>query len=405
MPVELLKRVSASYINQTTYTPYGGEPMSFNSTVQTSMTDSFTKADLVVNERQHDGFRQPSDYYGQRDWFAFTATVTQPRYADPVAFGVWEYGKFGDIACRVRPADAISVQEVERRLRDPLRTKILINIKDEVLDVAMVLAEMQGTCDVITNGLYKIARTMDAVRARKPESFYYLMNGRRRDARRPTDKFLRETAKTYLEWKYGVMPTIMDVQGASRALDINEEGSLFDNPALMVARANLQEELTEEVSVFNQDWPNATADIRCRVMASARADYSVNAEGIRGLSRYGIGLGTVATIAFERTPFSFVLNMAFPLAELIKAWTSLSGGVDVRGYSETFAVEYTVLAGRYPFENGGFLTWPAGSTCLSFKRNGSGSIPMPLPFVRNPLKAGNLATALALFTQLRGVSK
>lgn len=136
-------------------------------------------------------------------------------------------------------------------------------------------------------------------------------------------------------------------------------------------------------------------------------DYSINAEGIRGLSRYGIGLGTVATIAYERTPFSFVLNMAFPLAELIKAWTSLSSGVTVRGYSETFCVLYTVLPGSAPIHSGkGTASWKASDgRVLSFKRFGGSTVPMPLPFIRNPLKASNLATALALFTQLRKPDK
>lgn len=365
--------------------------------------NSFEKSTLVVNPKQFDGFRSPSPFRGETEVAAHEVTIDVPEFTAREGWGTRTSSYKGSMVTTFRPWWFYQVETLEASYRDELRTRILLNIKDEVFDVAMVLAEMQGTVDLITTGLGRIARTMGAIKAKKPQSFHYLMHGRRKDGRRPTDKFLRETASTYLEWKYGIMPTVYDIEGASQALDINDKGTLWNNPPLMVARTGLEDKFDVDAFMSAPYWTNPECQLELRVQCAARADFSVSSEGLRGLSRYGIGLGTLATLAFERTPFSFVLNMAFPLADLIKAWTALSGGVTVRGYTETFFVQYRVLAGEYPFYDGkGTMKWlDSERRDITFKRNGGSTIPMPLPFIRNPIKVGNLATVLALFTQLR----
>lgn len=358
----------------------------------------------IINPKQSDGYRQPSSWVAELKSLAILATMAGTHtYRNPSG---WTYDTFTGTTVLATPLTELPTRasNVQSQQRNPLRMRILNNLREEILDVALVLAEMQGTVDLVTNGLYRVARSIDAVRARKPESFYYLMYGKRRDNRRPTDKFLRETAGTYLEWKYGVMPTVYDVAGACKALDINEEGSLFDNPPLLVARATYSDSYLAKSrftgSAFG--WSDVEVPLRIREQAAARIDYSVSAEGLRGLSRYGIGLSTLPTVLLERTPFMFVLNMAFPIMELVKAWTALSGGVTVRGYSETFYVSYQVLEGSAkPYGDDRLLFWSNGEPKSEFIRNAGASVPMPVPFVRNPIKTGNLATALALFTQLR----
>lgn len=358
----------------------------------------FQRADITVNAKSADGYRSPSSYYARDSRIVGTGDYYSPPVFDRKGRG-WEYE---GMAAFSLPRPDINAYASHNNV-NYLRTRILNNIKDEVLDVAMLLAELQESTSLVTNNLMRVARSMDAVRRRKPESFSYLMHGRRRDGRRPTDKFLRETAGTFLEWKYGIMPVMYDIEGLSKGLDMANDGSLFDNPPLLVARAGLpptvEETSHKPVSTYVDIQP---VTCRTRYQASARCDFSVSGEGLRGLSRYGIGLGTVGTLLFERTPFSFVLNMAFPLAELIKAWTSISSGVNVRGYSETFYAERelvdTVAETVRPI---GRMSNLSASKAVVFERRASGTVPMPLPFVRNPIKTGNLASVLALFTQLR----
>lgn len=287
-----------------------------------------------------------------------------------------------------------------------VRMKLLNNVRAEVLDVAMVLAEISGTANTLSTNLLRLARSMDAVKRRKPESFAFLLTGRRRDNRRPTDKFLRETAGTYLEWKYGIMPTVYDIEGACKGLDMSADGSLFDNPPLLVARArdlNIRS-VTQQVDIVEAAGGSARAslDYTTRSEIKARCDYRVSGEGLRGLNRYGIGLGSVATVLFDKTPFSFVLNMALPIAELIKAWTALAG-VDVVGYCETHYQQTEVKPQSTVTRIRGIDTVVKihEQKVTSWRRDAFPRVPMPMPYLRNPVKVGNLSTVLALFTQMR----
>lgn len=366
----------------------------------------FTKPDKPVINEPVDGYRKPSSYSCPA--FGTPFVKASAFYSGPDGFG------FGDeLYVRDDTYLFVNVKDFGRKMPSPpnvnnLRMKVLNNVRQEVFDVAMVLAEMQGTTDVITNGMLRIARSMDAIKNRKPESYSYLLSGRRRDNRRPTDKFLRETAGIFLEWKYGITPTVLDIQGATKALDINENGGLFDNPPLLVARAVDVQNSSFDSTLEGPGTPSSYGGVPCtvdvRIERKARLDYRVEGEGLRGLNRYGLGLGTIPTLLFERTPFSFVLNMALPLADLIKAWTALAGA-KVVGYCETTHTSAKVRASSFARE-WRYVDIPVAVTeidtpWVNWERVAYPSVPMPLPFVRNPITTGNLATALALFTQLR----
>lgn len=399
MVIKPMGSLSGHFQTKMTYKPQYPYPPVESTPQIRSVVRTLRKPELTRSRPDESGYRKPTSYstsigplavlahcdgvqVGSATTTVATGSHVLTAMDDPLALG--KHFSFNDT--------------------QHLRTKILNNIRDEVLDVAMVLAEMQGTVDTITTGLHRVGRSIDQFRKRKPQSFSYLMHGRRRDNRRPTDAFLRETAGSYLEWKYGIMPTVYDIQGACKGMDINTEGSLFSNPPLLVARAQVVRE-TEQLSLpftTGWSWPYM---VPCTVTKEykARCDYSVSAEGVRGLSRYGIGLSTVATVAFDKTPFSFVLNMAMPIADILKAWSALAG-CDVVGYSETKFVKIVTQGANLPGH--GTNAWVrydigGGGEGMNFVRNAFSLPPMPVPFVKNPISTGNLATVLSLFTSLR----
>lgn len=361
----------------------------------------FAKPDVIHRNPIINGYRSPSPWSGMQQEIVASANL---KDVDIIA---------QPSNHRVKCSGSVAMRSHLLPFGDPpnpnnVRMKILNNIKDEVFDAAMVLAEMQGTVSTLSGNLLRIGRAIQSVKNRKPVHFDFLMHGRRPPnlRGRRADKFNREVAGTYLEWKYGIMPTVYDVQGACKALDMNEDGSLFDNPPLLVARSS--DKTVKNVSipmVGNTSYFEMTGSIPAQLVTEvkARCDYRVTGDGLRGLNRYGLGLGTVGTVLFDRTPFSFVLNMVFPLAELIKAWTALAG-VDCISYCETSVRKlkqtgtgsmeghyYTPLSGRIPGK----------AEALAFNRYVDSRPPFPIPFVRNPIKTGNIATVLSLFTSLR----
>lgn len=366
-----------------------------NTTTQTI----FTKPDKIIRNPKVNGYRQPSSWSGKHREVAVSADV---KVRGSAGSSMFEHK--GTVACWI---PKLTAHLAVPKGVDALRMKILLNIRSEVLDAAMVLAEMQGTVSTLASNLDRLGRTLLAIKQRKPLHYDVLMHGRRPRnlAGKKLDKFNREVAGTYLEWKYGVMPVIYDIQGAAKALDMNEKGSLFDNPPLLVARAtDVVVDNPEVFVVGNTSYFDLKGNLQSvrRTELKARCDYRVSGEGLRGLNRYGLGLGTVATLAWERTPFSFVVNMAFPLADLIKAWTALSG-CEVVSYCETAATKLSIQGGRLSGRYGIDITGTVDTvpSLLGFVRTAYPTVPMPMPFVRNPIKTGNIATVLALFTQLR----
>lgn len=348
----------------------------------------------VINLPDPDGYRKPSGYRAGTDRLALLGDVSSAKESTYVAYTL--SGTAGVVGPDISELANATFNEEQY-----IRTKILNNVKDEVFDAAMVLAEMQGTVSTAVTLLNRVGRGMKALKDRKPESFYYLLNGRRKDGRRPTERFLKETASEYLMWKYGVQPTMFDIKGVCEALDIQSKGTLFNNPPLLVARANIKDS-TKTRARFSGIGP-LNLDVEIVSEYKARLDFSVNAEGLRGLSRYGIGLSTIGTVLWDKHPFTFVLDMAVPIASLIKAWGALSG-VDVRGYCETKHITYKHAGSSHTLSA---IGWPDARLVLkknevsTFRRKAFGSPPMPLPFVKNPLSTGNISTVLALFTALR----
>lgn len=372
---------------------------------------------VKINPKQVDGYRSPSSYYMQtqsvlgtgpyhEDNALVPATISAKPVIQKFPYSEIESVLSGDTVVRLQPAAYGSTWALEQEVR----MKVLNNIKDEAFDAAMILAEIGKTANTAANLMLRIGRSMNAISRRSPESFNWLMHGKMgTDNRRPSEKFLKETASIFLEWKYGIMPSVYDLEGITKTLDMQQDGSLFDNPPLMVARSHVSR--TEQLKcgyVITRpfsDLQHHSCDLKTTI--SARADFAVSGDGMRTLSKYGIGLTSVATIAYDLTPFSFVANMVVPMAEIISAWGALAG-VTLKGYSETTYRKYTfpsrTLVGKVDaFENVIVRTKPG--TLTSFTRSGGTSIPMPLPFIRNPVKVGNVSTVLALFTQMRGRPK
>lgn len=377
--------------------------------------------DIKVNPKQPDGYRSPSNYslHHIAKFPRITSSPAGNRYllpADILDSKVVSDHAYVTVTRTLSGSTIVAASLAPRSstwaLQQELRMKILNNIKDEAFNAAMVLAEIGKTANTAAGLMLRIGRSMDALRMRKRESFNWLMHGRMgADNRRPTEKFLKETAGLFLEWKYGIMPTVYDLEGMTKSLDAAKDGSLFDRPPLMVARSHVKRRETLKCGLsFEHGLSNYQPDHSCEVETTlaGRADFTVSGEGMRDLSEYGIGLTTVATVAYDLTPFSFVANMICPMAELISAWGALAG-VDLRGYTETTYDKY-MFPKRHvtvPARNlGGNATVSIGATEYSeFSRTGSTSIPFPLPFIRNPVKVGNAATVLALFTQLRARPK
>lgn len=362
--------------------------------------------------------KKPQPYTAPTPYFnrGYEPYITAQAYVQGSGGPEWRrWETWGDVYCTDRYNEGYKFL-MEQMSPHKLRMKLRNNAKDEILDVAMVLAELQSTATTAGVLIERVLRSLGQVARRRPFDFDYLMHGRKRYTRKGdkvfvgkgravgVERFNREVAGTFLEWKYGIMPSVMDLQGSIKALDLNEKGTLFNNPPLLVARAT---EVEEDSRVIHFGGNSVVGKTTMKVTRgiSGRFDYLVTGEGLRGLNRYGIGLGSIATVAWDKTPFSFVVDMAFPVASLIKSWSALTG-CEPRGYSETYWSKGEINPFPVQSESSAhpyYGTATVISSLNAFERKVFHTIPMPMPFVQNPVKLGNFQTIAALFTQLRGI--
>lgn len=387
-------------------------------------TVKLERSDITINPKI-DGYRKPSNYLAHTKLLSRDSVTSYlpgsasffPEGLQPIPIGNdvnWKQGFEGTAPLFVRNNEWNSWDNGNV---NELRMKILNNVRDEIVDVAMILAEISSTATTGGNIMLRIGRSMQAFAKRDIRAFEYLWSGKMpRDSAgkvlrgRYLDRFNRQTAGMYLEWKYGIMPSVYDLQGITKALDMNEKGSLFDNPPLAVARATVKYDVPKRMSLGISEPGGTSSTGELSVLESvthkARVDYRVDMEGMRGLNRYGLGLTSLLTVPWDKTPFSFVFDMVVPIASLIKAWGALAG-VSVVGYCETLYNERELDVGL-PQQNGRYPGHIVNVPKLAYDgkmfrmvRTASDTVPMPLPYIRNPAKVGNMATVLSLFTQLR----
>lgn len=386
---------------------------------------SLVKPDVVKNKKI-DGYRKPSSYSTtlelQGDSMSYLLPGACTFFPEGPIYspnnnpnnGTWGFRGSGYLYARRKD------WTFPKGRADALRTKVRNNVRNEILDVGMVIAEIAKTAATGAALMSRIGRSMQAVLDWDRQSFEYLWDGKPpRDGNgkvlkgRSLDRFNRQTAAAFLEWKYGIMPTVYDLQGVTKALDISEKGSLFDNPPLAVGRAVERYDEVRDIDLWLHEPGGLAAKssvrVTDRVTHKARLDYRVKGDAMRGLNRYGLGLSTLPTILWDKTPFSFVFDMVVPIAEIIKAWGALAG-VSVVGYCETLHVERSfgqpkvVPSARYPKD---IMVIPriGKFPCFHFERKAFATPPLPMPHIRNPATVGNMASVLALFTQIRPKKK
>lgn len=380
-----------------------------------SVTKTYTRPEPVYNEPDSTGYRMPSNYYGRTTYSGWAGN----KPVVPVVGGYPLQRISPTVTTWMEAELPLVLPNIEVPTADinEVRMKVRNNVRDEIFDVAMVLAEMNETVGTIASAFSRIGRSMAAVRSKDKRVFEYLWNGqlpRDRNGHvirgRSVDRFNRQAAGMYLEWKYGVMPSVYDAAGAIATLDAIEEGSLWNHPPILTARATSKRSSTATIKCEVSEpggWKakDVMARIKYESDVKARLDYSVSSEGLHGLNRFGIGLTTLPTILWDRTPFTFVFDMVVPVSDLIKAWGALAN-VDVKSYCETTYTRAEVqgmpIVGLSDYGREHAYTLKTTEILKDFDRVTFGTrVPLPMPFVRNPIKTGNLSSVLALFTQMR----
>jgi hypothetical protein len=190
--------------------------------------------------------------------------------------------------------------------------KALVKLSDQKINLALALAEASKTSDLILG----TARRIDgAIRA--------LRRGNFREVARQLNISPRAVHKTWLEYKYGWMPLLMDVQGAAEFF----AQSALPQRQIIRATASISEsrkgsDETMAGPYYDRYWPVLESwEGRVQTKCELRAELT----DPRAVELQQLGLTNPALYVWERIPYSFVFDWFCSVGDWLTAQTAMVG--------------------------------------------------------------------------------
>jgi len=200
-------------------------------------------------------------------------------------------------------------------------------------------------------------------------------------------------ANRLLQYQYGWRPLMNDIYDLWHVLTTKQ----LQND--MIVRATARSSTGYSGTFIG---PDAIYSPSGKYTASRVVYAKVRNSTVVQLSR--MGLINPASVAWEITPFSFLIDWALPVGSLLSAWSSMAGFDFLGGSSSTKVDVSTTIEKRFTSSTQGATvsgTIPVTFTASAYSRGVLGTWPIPVPYVKNPLSNEHVANAAALITSMR----
>lgn len=272
-------------------------------------------------------------------------------------------------------------------------TKALIKLKDQKINLGVAMAEAQMTADLVGSVGTRLAKLYRLVKQRRwNEAADFIDPGHRGG---------RKVPKSWLEFQYGWLPLLNDVNGAVKA---TQDAAGIGNCVVTVKAKESEEETWDEY--YDPDQP--LDRMRVRGMSDAgvtvRLDYEPDNDMLATFA--SLGLTNPAEIAWELVPYSFVVDWFLPIGNWLSVLDA-TVGYKFRSGSRSERHRYHETGKRMPYNQPGYVYsdphWEGTDYLrreVSLKRTVYATSPLPvLPRPKNPLSLTHMANGLSLLSQ------
>jgi len=209
-------------------------------------------------------------------------------------------------------------------------------------------------------------------------------------------------ANGWIKAQYGVRPLLQDIVGAAESL------AELLNKKPDVQRVVVHKAITRslnQTSTVNFDFPRqvtqiATTEYHIKYGVYFTQDLNVSSLPVQ------LGLTNPASILWELTPWSFVIDWFLPIGNWLSAWDATVGISFRSGFRTTFAISRSRMEFHANNVRWGTTQTVIRSDGLSYRqkiecnRTLLTSFPLPgLPAFKNPFSITHMANALSLLRQ------
>lgn len=367
----------------------------------TNQTDAVSYKSLVVDGPFHNtfkGFRLPTTYgrgvhriendSGNYDfWGLNSAGQRVIRYTGTDApSGFAGYPHDG-------PANALNGSTgVPSNLINRAEAEALNKIKAQKINLGVTLAEMKRTVSMVQSTLVTLLAVYRAVRRGNFATAYGLLTGGR-----TLDRTFQSPQQFWLAMQYGWFPLIDDIYGGVQLVNngFRDKNALF----------NVSRTITQNLDT-GAFFTTGRSDLV--ITGSAKSGVKVKFWGcvtgdVARLS--SLGLTNPLEIAWELTPYSFVLDWLVPVGAWLSTLDATLGVAFVAG-CRTELTEWDIVAEQGPAAgtNTRRLEGKLPRTRnrgVVMRRTTYGSWPWVIPYWKNPLTTTHTLSAIALLTNTR----
>ncbi len=291
----------------------------------------------ALPENSYSDSQRKTESYATRERSSYQGTITDQYalygYVEGDPWYLHTYYPGNDL---VAPNKAI--MRTESSLLNEAKTKVLLRAADMKSNFAVSIAEAGKTGDLILS----TARRIDT-------AYRALRRGNFKEVARQLNISPRHVHKTWLEYRYGWLPLLMDVKGSAELLAQHHLGRAEN----FVVSAKTSESKDYTYSAVTLA-PNGTS-VRKNSSATYTARVKLHCRIDNGFvsSLQQMGLVNPALVAWELTPYSFVFDWFISVGDWLTACSALSGITVIQAMS---SISF-VLDGNYGRVHNGYDFW------------------------------------------------
>ncbi len=285
------------------------------------------KSDIVRTVKDTTGWRQPTDYfvsdsvierqYGSRQ---LHFVITDPAVINGNLDVTWE-GPC-DWTPAIQPTDASGYRRevIPEDLYGLMINKNLIKLRDQKVNLALNLAELNKTASGIAQSAIKLKTSLSAFRRgdfKKSLSTLGLTTRRKG----------KDSASTWLELQYGILPLMGDIHGGYQEMTrkTRQHGM----------RKRVKSTWGRDFAFTENNIPVEQFDYRDSGIFTGNVDFKLSlraqlvlwyeVDNPMLLAASSVGLTNPAEIVWELTPWSFVVDWFLPIGDYLAALTASQG--------------------------------------------------------------------------------
>lgn len=300
--------------------------------------------------------------------------------------------------------------DLEALLYNIVTSKLQTRIKDQKVNVGVVIAEFKKTCGTVTSAAQRIASAIRSVkRGRMSEASNTLLGGRRQSSppgrggrgsrnRSRTPPSTGSAAKDWLALQYGWLPLISDVYGATEEL---ARTMTYRPKANRVSYSAGREDQRPTGFKSTNNFPSVSGAVTRKTSARGFIEYRVSNQTAQLAANTGVM--NPLSVAWELVPYSFVVDWFIPVGTYLNNLDYDLGLDFVKGcvsFKSSASIRSRPIAGTYRGNTTASQTWSGGSyeaTVEAFKRSTYSTFPsLAVPNFKNPVSLKHAANAIAL---------